>query len=115
MQAMSDTSPVQLFKLLIIEATGLSKDSLHVYVGMTAFLGVSLLVRKPRASLLPLATVAVAAGLGEFVDLVDDYTSLGHVRIGASVHDIWNTMFWPTVLYLLLRFTRLFGGELAKR
>lgn len=36
------TSAVQTLKLAIVELTGLSKDTLHVYVGLGVFLAVAI-------------------------------------------------------------------------
>jgi hypothetical protein len=44
-----------------------------------------------------------AACAGELLDMRDDLRLLGHWRYMASLHDVINTMFWPTVLALLAR------------
>ena len=101
-------SSFQSFKLSVVAATGLTKDALHIYVGLTIFLLVVLLFRRSPRSWAPWGAVLIAACIGEFLDMRDDIRSLGHWRWLASLHDIVNTMFWPTVLMLLARFTRLF-------
>src|SRR5471030_1666390 len=104
-----ETSAAQAIKLAIVSATGLSKDTLHVYVGLAVFLAAALVLRKPLRSPLPWLVALVIAVLGEIVDMRDDISSLGYWRWAASVHDIVNTIFWPTVLLGLARFTRLLG------
>jgi hypothetical protein len=106
-----ETSLVQSIKLAIITHTGLSKDALHVYVGLSIYLLVALFVKKSMRSLLPVAAVAAVACAGEVVDMIDDIRSLGYWRWGASVHDIGNTLVWPVVLFLLARYTRLIGSR----
>jgi hypothetical protein len=100
-------SLVQTFKLHVVAATGLSKDALHIYVGFFVLLAAALLFRRSLKSIVPLIAVFVVATLGELLDALDDVSSLGHWRFGASVHDVVNTLFWPVVLCLVLRFTRL--------
>jgi hypothetical protein len=103
-----DTSPLQSAKLAILSVVGLSKDALHIYVGLAVFLAAAWLLRRPLRSPLPwLAALAVAC-LGELLDAIDDTRSFGYWRVGASMHDILNTLFWPTALLLLARFTRIF-------
>lgn len=98
---------VQSLKDAAVDALGLSRDALHIYVGLLVFLGVALLLRKPLRSWTPwLAAVGVAA-LGEVVDARDD----GRWQAGGSLHDFLNTVAWPTILLLLARFTRLFGDK----
>jgi hypothetical protein len=98
-----DTSDLQSVKLAIIAALGLSKDALHVYVGLAVFLLTALALQRSLRSLLPWTAVVVVAFAGELFDALDDLRSLGHWRWSASIHDIVNTLFWPTALLLLSR------------
>ncbi len=103
-----ETSAVQAMKLAVMSASGLSRDALHLYVGMAVFLIVALLFRKPLRSIVPLLAVVLIAVAIEALDATDDLRSFGHWRVGASLHDIANTLFWPAVLFLLSRFSRRF-------
>lgn len=104
---MADTSLVQALKLDIVAMTGLSKDALHVYFGLIVWLLAAALRRKSIATIQPWFMVLLAALVVEAFDAFDDWRSLGRWRMGASVHDIVNTLVWPTVLALLARYTRL--------
>ena len=106
-----ETSAVQVVKLAIVAATGLSKDALHIYVGLAVFLIVAAVSKRSASSWLPWLVVFLVATLGELVDMRDDLLSLGHWRWSASLHDIINTILWPTVLLVLARAT----GVLAAR
>jgi hypothetical protein len=97
------TSTVQSIKLAIVSATGLSKDALHIYVGLAVFLTVALFSKKGFASWRPWLVVLVIAVGGELLDMRDDFVSLGYWRWRASAHDVVNTCFWPTVLLVLAR------------
>lgn len=109
-----ETSAVQSAKLAIVAIVGLSKDALHVYVGLSVFFIAALLLRKPLRSPIPWLAVLLAALAGEAVDAIDDIRSLGHWRMAASAHDIVNTIFWPSVVLLLARFTRIFEANRSK-
>lgn len=98
-----ETTAVQAIKLALVSATGLSKDALHIYVGLSVFLVVATASRRSLASWLPMGAVTLAAALGELLDLRDDLLSLGYWRWSASLHDVINTAFWPTVFFLLAR------------
>jgi hypothetical protein len=106
-----ETSAVQSIKLAIVAATGLSKDTLHVYVGLSVFLVVAAASKRSIASWTPWLAVLLVALLGEAVDMRDDLMSVGHWRWAASLHDVLNTVFWPSVLLLLARVT----GILSRR
>jgi hypothetical protein len=60
-------------------------------------------------SWLPWFAVLIVAVIVEVVDLRDDLLTRGRLRWLASTHDIVNTLFWPSVLLLLARWTTLFG------
>ena len=96
-----ETSIAQAVKLAIVSATGLSKDALHIYVGLGVMLTAAAVLRKPLGSIVPWLLVLTLAVAGELVDMRDN---MEYWRWGASLHDILNTLFWPTVLLLLARF-----------
>lgn len=106
-----ETSVVQSIKLAIVAATGLSKDALHIYVGLAAFLAMAAVLRKPLRSIVPWLVVVAIAIAGEVLDMRDDVASLGYWRWSASLHDMLNTIFWPTVLFLLAKFDIFFGAK----
>jgi uncharacterized membrane protein YqgA involved in biofilm formation len=105
------SSTFQTVKLALVSVTGLSKDSLHVYVGLSVYLLVVLVVRKRFRSLLPWLAVLSVALLGEALDMKDDISSLGYWRWSASIHDIINTIFWPSVVVAMARYTKVFGSK----
>ena len=92
-----ETTAVQAIKLAIVAATGLSKDALHVYVGLAVFLVVAAISKRPLSSWLPWVAALLVAMAGELIDMRDDLSSLGYWRWSASMHDIVNTILWPTV------------------
>jgi hypothetical protein len=95
-----DISIAQSIKLAIVSATGLSKDALHIYLGMAVYLTLIVGTRRFRPYLGWLAVFIIACA-GEWVDRRDDIGSFGYWRWQASAHDVLNTLFWPTVLTLL--------------
>ncbi len=97
------TSTFQALKLEIVLATDLSRDALHIHVGLAAMIGTALILRKSLGSLLPWLAAAVAASAGEALDMWDDLESLGRWRWDAGLHDLVNTIFWPTILLLIAR------------
>ena len=106
-----ETSAIQSIKLAIVDLTGLSKDALHVYVGLAIFLGVAAISRKPLRSIVPWLAVVVVALAGEVVDMIDNLSTLGRWRWDASLHDVLNALFWPTVIWLLGRRGVLFAWK----
>ena len=100
-------SPLQSAKIVVMELTNLSKDALHVYVGMIVMLVVVIGFRKSLSDWRPLAAVALASVAGEVWDVIDTFSHGDTPRWNANWKDVWNTMFWPTILFGLARFTRI--------
>ena len=92
-------------KLLLVEATNLRKDALHIYVGLGVMLLAAILLRRSLKDWRPLAAAALAAVAGEVWDVIDTLSHGGTPRWSLNWKDVWNTLFWPTVLFVLARFT----------
>ena len=100
-------STFQSYKHELVQIADLSKDALHIYVGLTVFLvGAAVAPRGLRSTAALLAVLAVAL-VGEVLDLRDEWRAHEHLKWGASLHDLLNTCFWPLVLWLLARYTRI--------
>jgi len=95
---------VQIAKQFVVSATGLSKDTLHVYTGLAVMFIAALVLRKPIRSFVPWLIVLAVAAAGESLDMRDDFVYLGYWRWQSSLHDITNTMFWPSIMLMLSRF-----------
>lgn len=100
-------SSLQDAKLWAVANLGLGKDALHIYVGLGVFLGSAALFRWQLRSWKPWLVVAIAALVGEAWDLFDSVSFDTPIRLGRNAKDIANTLFWPTVLLLLARWTRV--------
>lgn len=90
----------QLFKLKIIQGTGLSKDALHVYAGLAIFLVVRLLWRWRGGWFLAWLTVLGFALSVEWLDMKATVAGSGIQPDAGHWHDIWNTMLWPTIMLI---------------
>jgi hypothetical protein len=99
-----ETSLVQVFKLAIVSATGLSKDALHICAGLAVFLLMAVLMKDRPSLARPWFVVLLAAIVVEALDFRDDVASLGQWRWAASLHDVLNTIAWPSVLAVLFHF-----------
>lgn len=106
---MTPPSALQAVKLWLVNHVGLAKDALHVYVALTLFFGCALLFGWKLSSWKPWAVVATVALAGEAWDLRDSLTYHSYINLWANWHDIWNTMFWPSVIAVLAGRTRLLG------
>lgn len=91
----------QLFKLYLVESTGLAKDALHIYAGLMLFLAIRLLWRRRGGWLLAWTAVLAMACAAEYIDALNEHQR-GDLRPDAEHwHDIWNTAFWPTISALV--------------
>ncbi|MEA3009451.1 MAG: hypothetical protein QOJ91_1143 [Sphingomonadales bacterium] len=100
-------SVFQQAKMALVHLLGLPKDALHIYVGLTVFLAAAAAFRRPLGSWLPIAAVVAAALAGETWDLIDTHASGARPHWDRNWHDVWNTCFWPGLLFLLARHTQL--------
>jgi hypothetical protein len=94
---------LQQSKLALIDASGLGKDALHVYFGLAMFLAVRLLWRRRGGWVLGWAAALAMALTVEWLDMRGEVLRGDLQPDGAHWHDIWNTMFWPTILLLVGR------------
>ena len=99
---------LQSAKTAVMRAVDLERDALHIYVGLALFLGAALLRRWPVTSWKPLAVVLVVTIIGEVWDWRDAVADERRIPLAWQWHDVWNTMFWPLVLVVLARTTRVF-------
>ncbi len=104
-----ETSTVQAAKLAIVAATGLSKDALHIYIGLAVYLTSAYFFRTRPRTYVPILLVLLVACIGEVLDMRDDVLSLGYWRWRASLHDVVNTSIWPLVLHILKSRTSAFS------
>jgi hypothetical protein len=100
-------SAFQQAKLAIVDWADLPKDALHIYVGLAVFLAAAAVSGKSLRHWLPIGAVLAAALAGEAWDLFDTVRAGQRLRWDASWRDVWNTSFWPAILFILARTTRL--------
>ncbi|HEV7234244.1 MAG TPA: hypothetical protein VGN36_08355 [Sphingorhabdus sp.] len=92
---------LQMLKLYLLDFTGLGRDALHIYAGLTVFLGVRLLWRWRGGWFAAwLAALALALSI-EWLDIRAWGDPNSPRPDPNNWHDIWNTMVWPTVLLLV--------------
>ena len=94
-------NPAKLYHSYIIwigDGTGASDTVLHIHAGMAVLFIARLVTRKSMATPWPLFFVYLA----EFGNEVMDYLAQGRI-MPDTLSDILNTVFWPTVLFLGLR------------
>jgi hypothetical protein len=100
-------STFQSMKHEIVQFASLSKDALHVYVGLGVFLLGSALAQKGVRSTFAILAVVALGVVGELLDARDDLRLHDHWRVMASLHDLVNTIFWPLMIWLLARYSRV--------
>ena len=100
-------SGFQQAKIALSQLLGLPKDALHIYVGLAVFLAAAALLKRPLGSRLPILAVLLVALAGEVWDVIDTINARETVHWWRNWHDVWNTMLWPAILFLLARYTRV--------
>ena len=113
-------------KAWLVTSTDLSKDALHIYFGLALFMAVRLAWRWRGGWLVAWLAVLTMASGGEWLDMSLEAKRTAIQPDAAHWHDIWNTMFWPTILLLIGRWLqpdamrpdgdgRMMSGENAER
>jgi len=93
----------------VAQATGFEDRLLHVHAGLLIFVVVKLVTRRSFASPLPLICVYVGAVINEIFD------RLNHGRwMPDTGSDVLYTVFWPTILFILIRWFSSGGARRSK-
>ena len=101
MQFSPTTSTYQRLKIEFLSLVHLSKDAVHVYIGVGCLLLTLLVMRRVRwKALLPGLVVSLAM---EVMDLRDNWRDDQRLYWKASLHDVLNTNALPVVLVAFLR------------
>ena len=99
-----DVSTVEAIKSVLVSVSELPRDALHVHEGLSIFLFSAFVWRRFLGSVALWLIVLWLALIIEVIGMGNDIMNLGRWLWGASFKDIFNTLFWPTVLLLYSRF-----------
>ena len=84
----------------VADVLGASEDLLHLHAGLLIFFAAALLFRRRMRSRVPIALV-YAFAIGN--EIIDAMSPGGNAWRWEPAVDILNTVFWPTLLFLLAR------------
>lgn len=90
------------YKIWLIDTVGLTNDAMHVHGALLILCVSAILLRRRPDSLWCWLIVFLAELFNEYADLRG--AAPGESTIDAALHDIYNTMFWPTFILILGRF-----------
>lgn len=90
------------YKIWLIDTVGLTNDAMHVHGALLILCVSAILLRRRPDSLWCWLIVFLAELFNEYADLRG--AAPGEATIDAALHDIYNTMFWPTLILILGRF-----------
>ncbi|MBN9317264.1 MAG: hypothetical protein J0I99_16090 [Devosia sp.] len=93
-------------KTELSELLGITKDALHIHIGLAIFLGVALVFRRSLASWIPWLALLAFELANELMDIFHLHKGAIGFEMGDSLKDILNTMFWPTVVLIAARWQR---------
>ena len=89
------------YKIRLVEYVGLTNDAMHVHGSILILFASAMILRRRPDSLWCWLIVFAAELFNEYADLKG--LAPGEASIDASVHDLYNTMLWPTVIVILGR------------
>jgi hypothetical protein len=88
------------FKLFLTQSLGVQEDLLHVHAGLLIFFATAVALRRRMRSRVPIALVYLFAMANEVIDLFSPGSARNQWE---PLVDVANTVFWPTLLFLLAR------------
>lgn len=99
-------------KIVLTDLLHLSRDALHIHVGLGIYVIAILALRRGPASPVPWLIVLGFELINEVLDLYHE------VDFSGAIVDVLNTMLWPTIALALARYVahrnRQAGGSLAR-
>ncbi len=113
----------ETIKLVVVNATGLAKDALHIYVGISVYI-LCLFILRPvfkRQGIRSFIAIIIVTGvalLGEYLDnrhtlVASGMIGLSKEQIMASIHDLINTCLLSYILFALMNWTTIFQTILS--
>ena len=84
------------------DGTGASDSLLHVHAGLAILFLARIVTRRSLATPIPFLVVVAAEAVNEIMDRIN----FGGWRLGDTGLDVANTLFWPFVLMVGLRWRR---------
>lgn len=91
---------------------GISKDALHIHLGLALFIGLVVILRRSPSSWLAWLIVLAFELANELMDFFHWHAGAWSFELGDSGKDLINTMVWPTVILILARL-RIWGQRPA--
>lgn len=88
------------FKLFLGQSLGVQEDLLHVHAGLLIFFATAVVLRRRMRSRVPIALVYLFALANEVIDMFSPGSARNQWE---PLVDVLNTVFWPTLLFLLAR------------
>ncbi|MEO5807016.1 hypothetical protein [Devosia sp.] len=85
-------------KILLTDLLHLSRDALHIHVGLGIYIIAILALRRGPASPVPWLIVLGFELINEVLDLYHE------VDFSGSIVDVLNTMLWPTIALAIARY-----------
>lgn len=93
-------------KTQLSELLGITKDALHIHIGLAIFLAVALVFRRSLASWVPWLALFAFELANELMDIFHVHEGVIGFEFGDSLKDILNTMFWPSIVLIVARWQR---------
>lgn len=90
------------YKTRLVEYVGLTNDAMHVHGSILILFLSAIILRRRPDSIWCWLIVFAAELFNEYADLKG--LAPGEASMKASIHDLYNTMLWPTVIVILGRF-----------
>ena len=91
------------FIIWIGDGTGLPDTILHIHAGLAVLMAARIVTRRSLGSIVPWSVVAAAEAFNEIMDRLHN----GNWRWPDTTSDVINTLFWPSVICLGVRFRPL--------
>jgi hypothetical protein len=85
-------------KIWLVNNIGLNNDALHVHGGLLILCITAVLIRRRPDHPMCWIVVFLAELFNEYSDIRGE--AVGEATVNAGLHDLYNTMFWPTIILM---------------
>lgn len=90
-------------KTNLADLLGITKDALHIHIGLAIFVALIVILRRSPGSVIPWLGVLAFELLNELLDIFHWHEGAFYFEIGDAFKDVANTMFWPTLTMVAFR------------
>ncbi len=98
-------------KEVLLDLFLLSRDALHIHIGLAIYFAAHWVFRCKLGSLLPIGILLIISLIGEVLDARILLQTGSDLHLAENLRDIWNTLLWPLMFTAFWRWRRNLNAQ----